>query len=55
MAGPLHFEAPSALDYFATLVADDASLPVVEAAVAIAQDEFPELDKIGRASCRERV
>ena len=44
MAGPLHFEAPSALDYFATLVADDASLPVVEAAVAIAQDEFPELD-----------
>lgn len=44
MAGPLHFEAPSALDYFATLVADDASLPVVEAAAAIAQDEFPELD-----------
>ncbi|WP_298832869.1 tetratricopeptide repeat protein [uncultured Piscinibacter sp.] len=44
MAGPLHFEAPSALDYFATLVADDASLPLVEAAVAIAQDEFPELD-----------
>jgi regulator of sirC expression with transglutaminase-like and TPR domain len=44
MAGPLHFEAPSALDYFASLVADDASLSVVEAAAAIAQDEFPDLD-----------
>ena len=32
MAGPLHFEPPSVLEYFATLVADDASLPVVEAA-----------------------
>jgi len=44
MAGPLRFEAPSALDYFTSLVADDASLPVVEAAAAIAQDEYPGLD-----------
>ena len=33
MSGSLHFEAPSALEYFATLVADDATLPVLEAAV----------------------
>ncbi|HOY34182.1 tetratricopeptide repeat protein [Piscinibacter sp.] len=44
MSGPLHFEAPSALDYFTSLVADDASLPLVEAAAAIAQDEYPGLD-----------
>ena len=44
MAGPLNLEAPSVLDYFASLVADDASLSVVEAAAAIAQDEFPDLD-----------
>jgi regulator of sirC expression with transglutaminase-like and TPR domain len=42
--GPLDFEAPSALDYFAALVADDASLSLIEAAVAIAQDDFPGLD-----------
>ena len=44
MAGPLQFEAPSALDYFAALVADDDSLSLVEAAASIAQDEFPRLD-----------
>ncbi len=44
MPGPLHFELPSALDYFAALVADDASLPVLEAAISIAQDEHPGLD-----------
>lgn len=44
MAGPLQFEAPSALDYFTALVADDDSLSLVEAAVSIAQDEFPRLD-----------
>ena len=38
------FETPTALEYFATLVADDASLSLVEAAAAIAQDEFPQLD-----------
>lgn len=44
MAGPLHFEPPSALEYFGTLVADDASLPMLEAAASIAQDDHPELD-----------
>jgi regulator of sirC expression with transglutaminase-like and TPR domain len=45
MAGrSLHFETPSALGYFAALVAEDAGLPVVEAAAAIAQDDEPTLD-----------
>ena len=44
MSGPLTFETPTALEYFASLVADDASLPLVEAAVSIAQDDFPQLD-----------
>ena len=44
MGSPLHFEAPTALEYFGTLVADDASLSLVEAAVAIAQDDNPQLD-----------
>jgi regulator of sirC expression with transglutaminase-like and TPR domain len=47
MAGPLQFEAPTALDYFAALVADDASFAVLEAAVAVAQDEVPGLDVQG--------
>jgi regulator of sirC expression with transglutaminase-like and TPR domain len=47
MAGHVHFEAPSALDFFAALVADDASLSVLEAAVAVAQDETPDLDVQG--------
>jgi regulator of sirC expression with transglutaminase-like and TPR domain len=44
MPARLQFLAPTPLEYFATLVADDASLPLVEAAVAIAQDEQPQLD-----------
>ena len=44
MPGPLHIETPTALEYFATLVAEDASLPLVETAAAIAHDEFPQLD-----------
>jgi len=44
MSGHLQFETPTALEYFATLVADDASLSLVEAAVAIAQDDYPQLD-----------
>jgi regulator of sirC expression with transglutaminase-like and TPR domain len=47
MSGSLHFEAPTTLEYFATLVADDATLPVLEAAVAVAQDELPGLDVQG--------
>jgi len=44
MPDSLRFEAPTALEFFATLVADDASLSVVEAAISIAQDDFPRLD-----------
>lgn len=44
MPGPLQFETPTALEYFAALVADDASLSLIEAAVAIAHDEYPALD-----------
>jgi regulator of sirC expression with transglutaminase-like and TPR domain len=44
MPGPLNFEAPTALEYFAALVADDASLSLTEAAVSLAQDEYPKLD-----------
>ena len=40
----MRFAAPTALEYFSTLVADDASLSLLEAAVAIAQDEYPQLD-----------
>ena len=44
MSEPLQFEVPTALEYFSALVADDASLSLVEAAVSIAQDEYPVLD-----------
>jgi regulator of sirC expression with transglutaminase-like and TPR domain len=44
MPGPLQFETPTALEYFAALVADDASLSLVEAAASIAQDDYPALD-----------
>jgi regulator of sirC expression with transglutaminase-like and TPR domain len=40
----LRLTVPSALDYFASLVAEDQGLALLEAAVAIAQDEVPELD-----------
>ncbi|AOL05597.1 MULTISPECIES: SirB1 family protein [Burkholderia] len=35
------------LDYFSTLVADDDSLPVTEAALSVAQDAYPDLDLQG--------
>ncbi|AOW14048.1 transglutaminase [Hydrogenophaga crassostreae] len=38
------FLSPSPLGYFATLVKDDDGLPLLEAATAIAQDEYPDLD-----------
>ena len=44
MAEPLQFEVPTALEYFSALVADDATLSLLEAAAAIAQDDFPDLD-----------
>ena len=38
------FESPTVLGYFSALVADDASLPLTEAALSIAQDDDPRLD-----------
>ena len=43
----LRFEAPTLLDYFASLVADDRQFSQLEAAIAIAQDEEPSLDVQG--------
>jgi regulator of sirC expression with transglutaminase-like and TPR domain len=40
----LDFSPPTPLDFFAALVGDDDQLPLLEAAVSIAQDEYPELD-----------
>jgi regulator of sirC expression with transglutaminase-like and TPR domain len=40
----LKINIPSALDYFKTLVQSDDDFPLLEAAVAIAQDEYPEID-----------
>ncbi len=40
----LSWSHPSPLDYFAALVADDAGFPLLEATVAVAMDEYPELD-----------
>lgn len=44
MAGEICFKTPTALEYFASLVAEDAGLSLTEAAIAIAQDEYPTLD-----------
>ncbi|MDQ6627169.1 MAG: tetratricopeptide repeat protein [Pseudomonadota bacterium] len=44
MPGLLPLLPPTALDYFASLVADDASLPLLETAIAVAQHEHPGLD-----------
>ena len=38
------FEAPSPLDYFASLVQSDGDFPLLEAAISLAQDEYPEMD-----------
>ena len=41
---PLNFDVPSPLQYFASLVQSDEHFPLLEAAVSVAQDEYPELD-----------
>ena len=43
----LRFEAPTALQYFASLVAEDQGFALLEAAIAVAQDEYPGLDPQG--------
>ena len=40
----LNFELPSPLQYFASLVQSDEHFPLFEAAISVAQDEYPELD-----------
>jgi regulator of sirC expression with transglutaminase-like and TPR domain len=47
MSDRLRFEVPTPLSYFANLVADDEGFSVFEAAVSIAQDEYPQLDPQG--------
>lgn len=44
MSTGLRFEAPTPLEYFAALVAQDESFPTLEAVVSVAQDEYPGLD-----------
>jgi len=41
---PLKFEVPSPLQYFSSLVQSDEHFPLLEAAVSLAQDEYPDLD-----------
>jgi regulator of sirC expression with transglutaminase-like and TPR domain len=41
---PFKFEVPSPLQYFSSLVQSDEHFPLLEAAVSLAQDEYPELD-----------
>jgi len=40
----MRYTAPTPLDYFATLVAEDDGLNLLEAAVSLAQDDHPRLD-----------
>ncbi|MFG6449440.1 SirB1 family protein [Roseateles sp. BYS180W] len=44
MSKSQHWTIPTALEYFASLVADDEGLNLTEAAIALAQDEYPQLD-----------
>jgi regulator of sirC expression with transglutaminase-like and TPR domain len=47
MPQPLLFSPPTPLQYFATLVAEDNGLSLIEAAIEVAQDEYPGLDVQG--------
>jgi regulator of sirC expression with transglutaminase-like and TPR domain len=40
----LRFDVPTPLEYFAALVAEDEGFSLLEAAIAVAQDEVPDLD-----------
>ncbi|RMX08475.1 transglutaminase [Corticibacter populi] len=40
----LNLHAPTPLEYFASLVQSDDELPLLETAISLAQDEYPELD-----------
>ncbi len=43
---PMHlsYSVPSPLEYFQALVLSDSEFPLLEAAISLAQDEYPELD-----------
>lgn len=55
MTGLPRFDTPTPLDYFASLVADDDGLSVFEAAVSLAQDEYPQLDPLSVLSEVDRL
>jgi regulator of sirC expression with transglutaminase-like and TPR domain len=40
----LNFDVPSPLAYFSSLVQSDEQFPLLEAAICLAQDEYPDLD-----------
>ncbi len=40
----LNLDVPTPLQYFASLVESDTQFPLLEAAISLAQDEYPELD-----------
>ena len=40
----LNLDVPSALQYFTSLVESDLHFPLLEAAISLAQDEYPDLD-----------
>ncbi|RZJ17744.1 MAG: tetratricopeptide repeat protein [Haliea sp.] len=40
----LNLDVPSPLQYFASLVQSDEHFPLLEAAISVAQDEYPDLD-----------
>ena len=40
----LNLTVPSPLQYFSSLVQSDEHFPLLEAAVSLAQDEYPDLD-----------
>ena len=47
MSGGLRFHVPTPLEYFASLVAEDQGFSLLEAAIAVGQDELPGLDPQG--------
>jgi regulator of sirC expression with transglutaminase-like and TPR domain len=47
MGDTLRFEVPTTLQYFASLVAEDPGVALLEAAIAVGQDEHPLLDPQG--------
>ncbi len=50
MSSRWRIEVPTALEYFRALVAQDDSFALLEAAVAVAQDEYPDLDVLATLS-----